>query len=305
MFRRLLVALDGTTQAAAALPLARTLATVTDAEMLLLRVTPVATTSTPHQLAAEATHYLNGLALELSGAGLRVTARVREGDPLSEILTEVQSAMADLLVLAARRAAERDEGPLSGLPEALVEQCPVPVLTVNSGAQPIERIRRLLVPTRGHPGGTIALGAAVRLAQATGAEITLLDVIGSVPAYMYEGGLLASSIDPEWELASRTSAQAYLDEIAGRLRAAGIGAEGQVRIGTVPDTLLETADEVGADSIVIAAHAHEPPPPTPPVSLASRLLRIARQPVLVIRHGVRDESSQEVGHDRTLTGTTS
>jgi nucleotide-binding universal stress UspA family protein len=285
MFQRLLVTLDGTAQAATALPVVRSLAVATGAAVVLLRVLPATRTSADQQRAA-AEQNLRHIADELASAGLQVTARIREGDPASEIIEEVHSSAADGIVLAARAHAGPGQPPLGHVPEQVVARSPVPVLTVRPGGRRVTHIETLLVPMRGHPGSTMALGVAVKLARAVGARSVLLEVIGSVPTYVYEGGLLAGSIDPDWEQASRDSAQTRLESVASRLRATGIRAEGQVRMGPMPATLLDTADELGADIIVITSHAQEPPSTAAVSSLASQILRVARQPVLLIRHEV-------------------
>ena len=285
MFQRLLVTLDGTAQAAAALPVVRGLAVATGAAVVLLRVLPPTLASAVQQRAA-AEQNLRHIADELASAGLHVTASVRDGDPVSEILDEVHSSAADGIVLAARAHAGPGQPPLGHVPERVIARSPVPILTVRPGGRRVTHIETLLVPMRGHPGSTMALGVAVKLARTVGARIVLLEVIGSVPTYVYEGGLLAGSIDPDWEQASRDSAQTRLESIASRLRATGIRAEGQVRIGPMPATLLDAADELGADIIVMTSHAQEPPSTAAVSSLASQILRVARQPVLLIRHEV-------------------
>jgi nucleotide-binding universal stress UspA family protein len=285
MFRRMVVLLDGSPEAATALPMARTLALATGAEIELLRVVP--------SESAAAGRYLEGIAEELSASGVRVSTCVRKGDPRTQILAELRPDGVDQVVMAVRAHASPGQEPLGHLAEALVEKSPAPVLVVPPGGHPVRHIKTLLVPMRGHPGSTMALGAAVKLARATGASLVLLEVMGSVPAYMYEGGLLAGSLDPEWELTARANAQTLLDTIAARLRVSGIAAQAQVRVGSMPATLLEAADEIEADMIVITTHAQEPPANAALGSTASRLLRIAHQPVLLIRHEVLEPASIE------------
>ncbi len=284
MFSKLLVTLDGTPQAAAALPLARCVAQATGAELTLLQVVPDGGDRLVEQKVTEAQQYLSRIARELTGSGLRVQTRVRQGDPLREILWETRSEQHDLVVMAARARAGRGEERLGHLAEAVVTGCPVPVLTMRPGGHRVTRISTVLVPMRGHIGSTLALGAAVKLARAVKAKLVLLEVLEAVPAYIYEGGMLAGAIDPEWEQEARADAHLHLDKLADRLVSTGIQAEGQVRIGLAPEALVQAADEFDADLIVMTTHAHEHPSPAALGSVASSVLRTSRRPVLLIRH---------------------
>ena len=104
--------------------------------------------------------------------------------------------------------------------------------------------RRLLVTLDGTAQAAAALSVARSLAVATGAAVFLVHVLP--PAL--------------------TSAD--------QLRAAA------------QQNLQHIADELGADIIVMTSHAQEPPSTVAVSSLASQILRVARQPVLLIRHEV-------------------
>jgi len=82
MFRSLLVPLDGSPDAAAALPMARKIAQVTGGSITLLRV-PLSHAAADCQ---KATNYLEAQAQELRRAGLTVHTVCRPGEPAREIL---------------------------------------------------------------------------------------------------------------------------------------------------------------------------------------------------------------------------
>jgi len=114
-FRRILVPLDGTPQAQVALPVAVMLATAGNAALHLLRVVPTvgaiqsssgAATFSPSATAAlldiegeAAGDALSDLREEIP-AILRITQEVRRGDVVDELLTGVEKADADLIVMS-------------------------------------------------------------------------------------------------------------------------------------------------------------------------------------------------------------
>lgn len=105
------------------------------------------------------------------------------------------------------------------------------------------------------------------------AEITLLHVIGDIPAY-------AQSYLPEGQL------QENLEEtrkvLKGMVDAAGIKADVVVRYGSPSPVILDEADERGSDLIIIASH-HPGIKDYLMGSTASRVVRHADCSVLINR----------------------
>src|SRR5438477_12923531 len=99
MFSRILVPLDGTAEANAALPAARTVAHATGAAVFLLQVLE----SRESQASAnQAADKLTRVADELSGGGLRVESAVRPGQAADEIVQQVAEQAADLVIMRTR-----------------------------------------------------------------------------------------------------------------------------------------------------------------------------------------------------------
>ena len=80
MFEKLLVPLDGSAQAAVALPLARALAQQTGAAVRLLRVMPPPGSGATDQGGIDAKTNLSEIAAELTDGGVRVDTGVRPDD---------------------------------------------------------------------------------------------------------------------------------------------------------------------------------------------------------------------------------
>ncbi len=286
MFTKLLVPLDGTAEAAVALPPARGLAVATHASVVLLRTIPTGQDAFASQDADLAAEYLKGVQRELAGAGIPVTTSVRRGEPAEEIVGEAVAHNADLIVMATHGRSGVGRMVLGSVATAVLERSPIPLMLMRPGGRRTTEIKRLFVPVDGTPGGSLALGAAVGLARATGAKIFLLEVVVPVPAYAYEampGATLGGYVDTQWDLEAQDSARGYVDGLAARLRATGIDAEGHARVGAVAETLAAAAKEVDADVLVMSTHALTGPARALLGSVADEMVRRADRPVLVVR----------------------
>lgn len=281
MFHTLLVPLDGTPEAAVALPPARALAAATGGSITLLRVVREAADL------AEAQAYLARVARELEGAGLRLATAVRVGDTADEIAAEARERHADLLVMA-RRGAPGRAVPVSVTGRVLAE-LPLPMLLVRPGRRRVTRLRTLLVPVDGTPGGALALAAASGLARPTDARIVLLQVVAPLPAYVYDwlpGASVGGFVDPRWDEAARLSAERYVALLVETRLQAGLRAEGRVVLGvfgTVAETIARVADEVDADLVVMSTHGLAGPIRSVLGSVAEAVVEAAEQPVLLVR----------------------
>src|SRR5262245_43436028 len=97
VYKRALVALDGSPVAEAILPIIKEIAGPLDMEVVLLRVVvpipPQVVEGSRHAVfedveerLAEARHYLTSLAAGLAARGVRIRVEVRRGDPVREIV---------------------------------------------------------------------------------------------------------------------------------------------------------------------------------------------------------------------------
>jgi nucleotide-binding universal stress UspA family protein len=281
MFKRLLVPLDGSAQAAVALPLARAVARQTGAAQRLLRVVPPAHGGLEHRQHGEARANLARIAAELAAGGAEVDSRVRTSDHSgAEIVREAQRWPADLIVMATHGRSGMARALIGSVAQRVVSESPVPVLLLRPGGRRVAHLATLLVPVDGTPEGARALGAALPLAQATGARIVLLQVVVPFIQRYFDESL---TVDPLWDEEALASARGYVETLAGRLRQAGVSAQGRVTQGPISQEIADAAGEVGADVIVMSTHALTGPARTLLGSIADEVVRSAHQPVLLVR----------------------
>src|SRR5829696_55003 len=196
MFTRLLVPLDGSAQAAVALPLARAVARQTGAAQRLLRVLP--THADPENCQHdEARANLARIAVELAADGREVDTAVRTSDhPGAEIVREAQRWPADLIVMATHGRKGVARALIGSVAQRVVSDSAVPVLLLRPGGRRVAHLTTLLVPVDGTPEGARALGAALPLAQETGARIVLLQVVEPFIQRYFDESL---AVDPLWD----------------------------------------------------------------------------------------------------------
>jgi nucleotide-binding universal stress UspA family protein len=288
MFSHLLVALDGTDEAAVALAPALALARSTAARLTLLRAVPLDQDAAASN---EAHAYLDRVAADLGSGDVAGAVAVRRGQPAEAILAAGRDLRADLIVMATHGRSGVGRAILGSVAETVLAGTRVPVLLVRPGGHEARGVRALLVPLDGAPGGAIALGAALGLARATGARIVLLQVVRPLSAYAYGGDPSLGGIpwepDPGWDDEALAAARTYVVGMAGRLRHAGVAAEGRAILAGagagIARVLVAAAEEIDADLIVMSTHALTGPRRAIVGSVADEVVRTAHRGVLLVR----------------------
>ena len=81
----------------------------------------------------------------------------------------------------------------------------------------------------------------------------------------------------------KSSAEAYLTQVADRIAEGGKGVQTKVILGRVADSLADYADQNHVDLILIATHGRSGVSRWVRGSVADRILRSARVPVMMVR----------------------
>jgi nucleotide-binding universal stress UspA family protein len=279
MFTTIVVPLDGSAQANAALPLARTFARATGAAVTLVRVK--SETESRSDVAAE----LSRIAEELAGAGLKVRSVVRAGEPADEILEELKEQGADLVIMRTHGRSGVGRAVLGSVTERVLKASGVPVVLLRPGGRRVSHLRTLIVPVDGSPGGAVALGTAIGISKSTGAALHLVEVVVPIPNYVYSSFAMngAVYVDPAWDAEAQAAARTYVDSLTSRLRSAGVDASGDVVIAaSAADAIIKAADERGADLIVMSSQALTGIARAFLGSVADAVVRASHCPVMVI-----------------------
>lgn len=143
--------------------------------------------------------------------------------------------------------------------------------------------KRILVPLDGSKRAERALVPAADLVRAAQGELVLLRVI-DVPNDVGVPLLSPVSMPPLIDDAQATAA-GYLGAIAERTELAGIPIKTYIQVGPAAEEVLDLADEIAADAIIISSHGRTGFTRWMLGSVAQRVARHARVPVLVLRDG--------------------
>jgi len=269
MFRKVVVALDGTPFAEQALPYAlgivrRAAATLDLVHVHVLHVLEehkVARFS--YDPAFDKEHqrkellYLESTAKSLvSVSPVPWTAAVVSGLDSEGILQRVQDGKADLIVTTTHGRGPLGRLFVSGVTDELIRQAPVPVLVVHPrdpapGLVPEPLLEHVLVPLDGSPLAERILEPALNFVRLWEGRCTLLRVIEASPSTT--AGSPHGPHPPEQE--QKVAAEAYLEKIAGPLREQGTAV--QTRVVVAPHAapaILEEAQAQRCDFIALATH---------------------------------------------------
>ena len=140
--------------------------------------------------------------------------------------------------------------------------------------------RKILVPLDGSKVAEGVLPHAKDLAYSQGAELILLTV-GANPAMDFafsDPGLARSAITEQEE-----RSQKYISEVEDQLKAAGFRTSTVLRVGSVAETILGVAEELGVDCIAMSTHGRTGPARWLLGSIADRVVHNSKVPVLLIR----------------------
>jgi nucleotide-binding universal stress UspA family protein len=211
---------------------------------------------------------------------------VRPGQAADEILQQVREQAADLVIMRTRGQAGIQRAIMGSVAERLLTGSDVPIIMLRPGGRRMDRIKTLLVPVDGSPGGGLALSSGVALAKATGAEIHLVQVVVPMTLHMISPNGGPVYYDPAWDDEALSAAKTYIDGMLTRLRDSGVTASGDARmLPDVASSIVQAADEHATDLIAMSTHALTGLQRALLGSVADAVVRSANCPVLLLRRG--------------------
>ena len=220
--------------------------------------------------------------------GVTTHTKLLEGAPSRELVQLADALPADLLVTGFYSDARIKHLLLGSVTEELLRHAPCPVLTVRhgvgratDGARPF---RKILCGADLRESGPEVVSSALSLADAFGAELTLVHVLEQVPEFAPGSTLQFSMVEIQ------AFRQAMAEDARERLRAAVPAADRErlavrdlVKAGSAHGQLLRLAREEGSQLIVVGGRGHSALERVLFGSTSRRVVRDARCPVLVVR----------------------
>ena len=268
MFKHLLVPLDGSPLAEAALPAAAFLARKLDASVTLVHIIERGASPEIHGErhltdAAEATAYLDEVARGAFPADLRVARHVHTSeveDITRGIVDHVAELNPDLIVMCTHGSGGLRSFLFGSIAQQVVARGTTPVLLIRpaeSGHDQPFVCRRLLVPLDGTPDHEQGLPVAAELGRACEAGLLLVYVVPTLGTLSGDqaaaGRLLPGATQAMLQMACQDAAT-YLRDHIGRLQDQGLSVEAEIHRGEPTAVIVDTAQASGTDMIVLGTH---------------------------------------------------
>jgi nucleotide-binding universal stress UspA family protein len=150
------------------------------------------------------------------------------------------------------------------------------------------RVRRILYASDFSRASSAAFGCAVEMAKTNRAELLLLHVLEPVAVIPaggggISGGYISPKVYEQLESATRAAAQKQLGALVAKARKAGVKASRVLLEGMSANQIAQAAKSRRADVIVIGTHGRTGLARFFLGSVASRVVALARCPVLTVR----------------------
>jgi nucleotide-binding universal stress UspA family protein len=298
MSTTVLVPLDGSPLADAAVPRASELARRTCSSLHLVRVhQPIGPIVGPEQALFPSDGTLDAQLEEAERAwlftrageirtatGVQVTAEFRVGFPVDEISATARGRDVNAIVCTTHGSGGWAPQWLGSVADGLIRQAGCPVLAMSEAA--VARppgVAKMLVLLDGSDVASAILPAARWVSHAFGAQVELLRIV-QVP-WIGDGpiGIETSDADPFGLDEEARSAKRQLDEVAAGLRGEGFGVGTVVKVSHDPGrAILEHIEQVNPDLVALATHGRGLSRLFVG-SVANKVLRAGGRPMLCLR----------------------
>src|SRR5262245_14523996 len=310
MYRKILVPLDGSTFAEHALPYALTIARRCGAQIRLVTVsTPLAEAYveglyfSPVELEQEIStrhrDYLEATAKRLrEKTEVAVVTEVKHGEVSPALADYAARGEADLVVMATHGRGAIGRFWLGSVADEMIRQTSVPLLLVRptAGAADLAKepnLSKVVLPLDGTEHAEHILEHAVNVAKlAPDGEVTLVRAIHTVvpaqpavdvPTAEREAQSLLGQVQ-SLQAKLRQDAEAYLHDVAEKLRARGLRTQTQVLADDQPaSAILAEADAQRAGLIAMETHGRSGLSRLVRGSVADKVIRGSHIPVLIHR----------------------
>jgi nucleotide-binding universal stress UspA family protein len=286
MVRRILVPLDGSARAEAALSWAIRLARLTGGELPMLAA--VAPDAPEAERAAR--RYLAEIGARVACCGIAATTHVVSGRLPDAVVAAAGEA--DLIVLAPRGRGRLGRWRGGTVVEATIRGATTPLLLVPADAPPQTDEAwptRLVVPLDGSSRAAAALPLAADLAARSGAVLTLA---GSWPwaaalPSCHLRAAAASRLANAWERRLYDVCERPAASLLGR----GLAVRLDLRLGEPAATALAAAAAIGADLLVVGTPARTGLGERRVGAVVEAILKRANAPVVLVPADRQDDAS--------------
>jgi len=196
----------------------------------------------------------------------------------------------DVIAMATQRESALARGVLGSVTDRVLHSTAIPIFTLYPGElHDFENTsggpHRVIVPLDGSSLSETAIEPATEIAKASNAEIVFTDVLRlpffgvGVAGIEYGGGDYAGDFGID---AQKVEVTEYLNGFVLEAKAAGLNATASVRTGSPSQQIVDEAAEAENSIVVMGSHGFGGLKRWVVGSVADKVIRSARRPVLVI-----------------------
>jgi nucleotide-binding universal stress UspA family protein len=290
MFNRMLVPLDGSTNAEVVMPYVIALAANTGTDVVLTSVARPGISNVEQLHQAYLERKVEQVMLRLNEYGIKqvpeVSYRVLTGKPAEEIVKHATEIEADLITIASRGASGQVPPLLGHISTSVLWSTEKPVLLIKSAAEEKadkgeQLIKKILLPLDSSHAGEAPVEYARRLAVAFGAELVLLQVLEPVNLVIGFENLSALGMPDNEEI--KKVAVSYLTKVEERLKTSDIKTSLEIVWGSAAECILDYADTGNIDLIAMSARGRSDISRWVFGSVAEKILHSGNKPLLMMR----------------------
>jgi nucleotide-binding universal stress UspA family protein len=294
MIRSVLVPLDSSELAEQALSYAGPLAERFDAELHLLMAISEDAEASEHD---EARAYLKSIAERY---GDRCRIHVRLGNPAEQIVDASEELPDSMVVMTTHGRTGIGRWIYGSVADKVIRAVDVPVVLMRSGGTGASdgQIRTILAPLDGSAYSEAALNYAKQVARAFDAELHITRVAETANLYSTLGyeTYAPGAAQPMADVVERMieDIKQYITDVTARVRAEGYRAQGVVLEGFAGEQLIQYEREIEPDLVVMATRGRGGVERLIFGSVAERIVRAGRAPVLLVKpSGALNDSDGE------------
>lgn len=238
----LLICSEGSEQASRAARLGATIAVGCQAKVTLLGITEHSADAKP---LLESLEKGQKLLLEKK---VETELILKHGAPIEEIIKTTEQAAFDLVIIGAVRKDMQGLFWMSSKTYKIIKSIRPPVLSVSGRCN---QVKKVLISSGGKPYIDDAVKLSSAIASGTGASITLLHVMPSVPPIYNQWPRMEEAV--EWVLESQSELGVNLKRERDMIVSAGVPAEVKLRKGGVISEILKEIREGQYDLVVVGS----------------------------------------------------
>jgi nucleotide-binding universal stress UspA family protein len=267
-YERILVPLDGSSLAEGALSRPPGFLRAVAGEVVLLQAVglPVGQRRDPRILQA-AEDYLRTIERVLSAQDVRARSLVTAGAPADAILEAADRERASMIVMSTHGRTGLEKWTLGSVAEKVARAARVPVAVIRAFAPGGgRRVATIVVPQDGSDVALAAVPHAARIAKELGARIVLVH-----------------AFDDRRRKPEPEKPELPLERAAALLRTEGVEHALEFREGDAAHEVLEAAQALAADLIVMSTHGRTGPSRWVFGSVTEKVLRASPVPLVIVR----------------------